>query len=130
MSEETPERAEVQSEPEPKVPRDLSYWEQYLDRPAFIQFRQGLVYVLVTYPHQPVPTTLTDKESGEQIKVPMVEEAVSGILREVGVDPDGSARLIIERPDPDRNKLARQRIVIHTGDVAFATFTEAQLIQT
>ena len=108
--------------------KPASYWAQFIGRPCLLQLRDGVQYLSVTYPDQPASEVVNNAEN-QPVRVPVLRPFVQGTLKDIGEDASG-VRLLVGRQDPVPDKNATQVIVLHTGDVAFATFTEARLIAT
>jgi len=111
------ETQEVKGSP-PGLPP--TWWTEYVGKPVALQLRDGLSYYGVTHPN--------DFIIHPEQKVPVAVPLLKGLLQRAVVDIDG-VRLILQTTDPDRNKpRSKMYIVIHPGDVQFATFSEMDLI--
>jgi hypothetical protein len=114
-AEKQDETTEVKRADPPPMPP--SWWVGYEGKPVAIQLREGLSYIGVSYPND-----FLINENGQVMAVPILK----GILQ--GAKRDGDdVRLIIRTQDP-KHARGHVDIVIHPGDVGFATFPEMNLI--
>jgi hypothetical protein len=111
------ETTEVRST-QPRLPS--TWWKEFVGKPVAIQLRDGLAYFGVTYPND----FLIDPEKNAPVATPLLK----GMLQRAVQDGD-DVRLVLQTTDPDPGKpRVKAYIVIHPGDVGFATFMDMDLI--
>lgn len=94
------------------------WWSKYEGKAVLIQLREGLTYIGVTSPNDPIIN-----QDGQVVSIPFLK----GKLTVEGEAQD--FRLIINTADPNpNNPNVKMKIMLHPDDAAFVTVVEAGIV--
>jgi len=98
--------------------KPFSWWQKYAGKPVLIQLREGLSWIGVTSPNDPVMNG-----EGQIVSIPFLK----GTLGVEGEAQD--FRLVVDTLDPNpNNPHVKMKIMLHPDDAAFVTVVEAGLV--
>jgi hypothetical protein len=110
---------EKQEKQEETAGRPFQWWKKHEGKPVFIQLREGLSWMGVTSPNDPIIS-----QEGGIVSIPFLKGSL--IVEGSGED----FRIGVLTADPNPNNRAKMRILLHPDDAPFITIVEQSLIAT